>query len=262
MIFHIDRHASGAQGVVVVAVGIGGVPDCADFHLLFFLGDFAGRASLLLAVGLDYLRGGAGGEVSVFAFFEQCADYDFRTAPGLDTDEPAVVFEVGFAHGAELGFECVADSLGAAGFAGEIDTLEMRAGSGTAGIDHVGHGIGDDLPIFRIERDLDLIRTVGGGNDSGRQVLGIRNVRADQQAATGDGGNGARHLNGRSGNGALADANGNGFTGVPFLFVVADFPLFGRHDAGDFLRQVDAGALAQAEHRRVFGDAGDAEFFR
>ena len=45
---------------------------------------------------------------------------------------------------------------------------------------------------------------------------------------------------------ALADGDGDGLAGVPFLAEVADLPLAGGHDAFLLLRQVDAGLASQA----------------
>ncbi len=46
---------------------------------------------------------------------------------------------------------------------------------------------------------------------------------------------------------ALANADRNCFPGIPFLLKVADLPLFRRHDASHFLRQIDAGLLSQTQ---------------
>ena len=61
--------------------------------------------------------------------------------------------------------------------------------------------------------------------------------------ADGDAADGARELDRGHGEGALADGDGRRFSGIPFLAIVAEFPLGRRHGAGRFVGQIDAGCV-------------------
>ena len=72
----------------------------------------------------------------------------------------------------------------------------------------------------------------------------------------------ADQLDRSDGQRTLTNTDRDGFTGKPFLMVVAHFPFWRGHDTRGFIRQIDASLLSQAEHVRPFGDHVDAHFFR
>lgn len=118
--------------------------------------------ALLVDVGLDDLGCHASGKVAVFALLNQHGNYNLRIAPGGNTGKPAVVLELLTFTGFTLA-QFVTDNLGAACFSGEIDSLEMGAGSSSTRIHDACHGIGDGDPVLGIN-----------GNTSRRIVAGQR----------------------------------------------------------------------------------------
>src|SRR5262249_6579554 len=147
----------------ILAMLVGCAPHRANVDLVFLLRVLGRLPPLLFDVGLDHRGGGARGEVAVFTFLEQGAYDNFGIPSRLDAYEPPVVREV-FACRSQTRLQSVADGLRAPRLAGEIDALQMRTGSGSPGIDHARHGIGNDLPILWINRDLTPIRYAGGRN--------------------------------------------------------------------------------------------------
>src|SRR5208282_26850 len=239
---HINHEPASVQTVLVGAVGASGIPDCSDFHFLAALCDLGRLTALLLDEGLDHLSRYAGGKLAVFSAFEQYGDHDFRISSRSYSHEPGVVLVFGLAVSG-LGLERIAHGLRAPSLSGKIDSLQMRAARRTQGCGHIRHGIGDDLPVCGINRDFHLARCIRGGNDIRWQLRWIGHMRPHQQAAARNRANGTGQLNGSHGDGSLADADGNGLSGVPLLFKVAYLPFFGRHHSADFLRQVDTGLL-------------------
>ena len=112
---------------LVRLLGIALVPHRGNFRLLapvsVCLGDLRLASTLLLDVGLDDLRSGASGVVSVLAFFQQHSNHDLGIAPRRDADEPAIVLEV-LPFGAEPLLQIVGDGLRAARLAREVNALQ------------------------------------------------------------------------------------------------------------------------------------------
>src|SRR6266508_1304182 len=86
-------------------------------------------------------------------------------------------------------------------------------------------------------------------------------MRAPQHTAGSDTANCPHQLHRRGCDRSLANADGDGFARVPLLLEEFYLPFFRRHDAGHFLRQINAGPLAKAEGGCIFRDAADAEPF-
>src|SRR5262249_30766970 len=93
----------------------------------------------------------------------------------------------------------------------------------------------------------------------GGKILRKSNVRFDEHAATRDSADGPRQLDGCCRNRALTDAHRDGFTCIPLLLEVADFPLLRWHHARNFLWQIDAGPLAESHGSSPFRDLPDSE---
>src|SRR4051794_35911802 len=108
----------------------------------------SGRATFLLDVCLDHLSGEARSELTVLSTFEEHRDNNFRIAARRESYEPCVVFVFSTSQGfARL----VAHGLRAAGFAGELNALEMGAGCSSEGTGNIGHGAGDHVEILGID---------------------------------------------------------------------------------------------------------------
>ena len=75
----------------------------------------------------------------------QHGDDDVGIAARSHADEPGVGALVLLAQAGGAG--AVADDLGGAGFAGEVDAFQMDGGGGAGGLVVVGHGVGDGLPV-------------------------------------------------------------------------------------------------------------------
>ncbi len=244
-------------------VGIGRIgPEGADLDLLRLLRDeIVVEHALLVDVGGDDARGETAGELAMLSGFEEHANGDVGIAARSEADEPGVVFDgMGVA---EFGGEGVAHGLGAASLAGEIDAFEMRAGIGAGGCGDECHGVGDGLPNGRIHGNGGIAGTgIGlekGLTDFGPKLVGEDDMGAFERAARGDAGDGAHHLDGRGGDGALTDADRGDFAGIPLLMVVFHLPLGGGHGAGDFVGEVDAGFGAHSDQMSPLGDLVDAE---
>ena len=189
------------------------------------------------------------------------ADGDIGIAARGKADEPGVViYGMGVA---EFSGEGIAHGLSAAGLAGEIDAIKMGAVVGPDGCGNQGHGIGDGLPDGRIHGDGGIagagVGIEDGLADIGLELVGEDDVGTAENAAGGDAGDGAHHLDGRGGDGALADADGSDFAGIPLLVVVLHFPFGGRHGPGRFVGQVDAGSGTHADFVSPERDLIDAE---
>src|ERR1700722_3780381 len=108
--------------------------------------------ALLVHVSVDDLRGKLRGVVAPVSVLPQDRDDDVRIAPRGHADEPGVGYGAVALVGA--GERVVTDHLGGSGLAREVDPIEMRGVGGADGAaGHIGHGIGDDLPVLRGERD-------------------------------------------------------------------------------------------------------------
>ena len=93
-------------------------------------------------------------------------------------------------------------------------------------------------------------------------LTGEDDVGTMHNSAGGDAAESAGELDGRGGDGALADADGDDFAGVPLLVLGLELPGGGGHGAGDLVGEIDAGLLREAERGGVFGDGVDAEAVR
>src|SRR5207237_10848478 len=119
-----------------------------------------------------------------------------------------------------------------------------RAECRASQIDAVGHGICYRDPIPRIEINL-LYFSV---TISYFEVLPWKFVRkchmgTDQPATAGNGSDGASQLYRSGGDGTLSNAHRNHLSSKPFLLEELCLPLFGRHHATRFLRQINTGFL-------------------
>src|SRR5208282_402660 len=109
-----------ARAVSVSAAGIG--PYRADFGLIVVIARaryFGGLPALFLDVGLDDLRRGPGGEITVLPFFEQRAHDNFRISSRLHAHKPAIILEF-LATRAQLRLQRITDGLRAARFARKV----------------------------------------------------------------------------------------------------------------------------------------------
>ena len=104
------------------------------------------QSALFVDVGLDDLRGDLGGELAPFPVLEEDRDSDVWIPARRDAHEPGVGHSVMTLVGAGKGV--VADDLGGAGLAGEVDPLEVSDGGGAGGGDR-GHALGDGLPSWQ-----------------------------------------------------------------------------------------------------------------
>src|SRR5579871_5959232 len=163
---------------------------------------------------------------------------------------------------AHLRFEHVADRLGAAGLARQINALNLGECRRSHRADHLRHRIGDNLPVLGIDRNRDLIWYAGGLQYSGRQVRRVRDVGPDHVAPGRYRAKRSSQLNRGGRNRALTDTDRDGFAGKPLLLEVPDLPLFRWHDTADFLRKIDAGFLTEAQHGRVLRDAFNPQLLR
>src|SRR6266851_7823481 len=254
---HIDCEMPAADGIVLSW----SIPHRPYFHFASTLHDFGRLAALLLYVGLDDLRSDPSGKLPVLATFEQHRDHKLGIAPWGHTNEPGIVFEIGLAA-SELGLELVADGLRAARLPGKIDALQMRAARGSQRRGHIRHGIRDDLPVLGINRNLHFVGCVGSRHRVRRQLRRKGNMRAMHYSPAGDSTDRSRQLHRSHGHGALPNAYGNRFPGIPLLLEVADLPFFRGHHAADFLRKVDPGFLSESESGRILRNAPDAQPLR
>ena len=107
------------------------------------------------------------------------------------------------------------------------------------------------------------IAACGGGVGTGFQpralVDRLDQVRRDPGAAVRERRHVHRHRHRRHRDLPLPDADRDGFAGVPLLAGAGLLPLGRRHDAGDLVRQVDAGLHAEAEQRRPLVDPIDPQ---
>ncbi len=154
--------------------------------------------------------------------------------------------------------------LRGAGLAGEVDAFQVDGRSGAGGGGR-GHGFGDGLPVGGRNGD-DAIAGAGVGLVDGLEHLrwnfvGKDDVRALEGPAGGDSAERAGELQGRDGDGALADADRDHLAGVPLLMLRLELPGGGGHGAGDFVGKVDAGLLREPYRGGVPGDGVDAELF-
>src|ERR1700740_3400723 len=217
---HINEKVASLEAIVLVALVIGSAPDRSHVNLARVLGHFRRLATLLFYVCFDHLRGHAGGELAVFATFEQHADDELGIAARSDSNEPGIVLVIGLAEIAQLRFESVADGLRAAGFAAEIDALQMRAAGGAFRRSDLCHGVGDQFPILRIDGNAHFVLWRRGRLDAGRKIGGKGYVRPMQQTIAGNASNRAGQLNGSRRDCALSDADGDRFPGIPLLLYV------------------------------------------
>ncbi len=159
----------------------------------------------------------------------------------------------------------MAHHLGGAGFAGEVDAFQMRGAGGVVegGHCHLCHAVGDDLPVFGIDGNVDFARTgigvLQGATKIFGQLIGEDRVRADKMTSGGDAADDASELDRRGFDGALADGNVERLIGVPAVVIGLHQPLRGWHQAGLLAGQIDAGFFSVAEFFRVLGDAVDAK---
>src|SRR5664279_3747290 len=138
----------------------------------------------------------------------------------------------------------------------------MSAASRPDRRDDIRQGIGNDDPVFLVERNLHLIGIVCHLLESWRELIGKCYVRTHQHSAAGNGADRSRKLNRRGSHSALTDTYRDGLARIPLLLKVLDLPFFRRHHAGNFLGQVNTGLLSQPEHGGVFCDAGDTQLLR
>src|SRR6185312_770023 len=74
--------------------------------------------------------------------------------------------------------------------------------------------------------------------------------------------NRARHLYRRCRDCTLANADGNRFSSEPLLVEVFELPLFRRHHAINFLRQINPALLPKSESGGPLRNLSDPEFLR
>src|SRR5271166_6827462 len=162
---------------LVGLLGVGVMPHGGNFRLLagrcFVLRYLRLLSALLLDVGLDHLRGGASGIVSMLAFFEQHGNHDLRISPWRDPNEPSIVLEV-LSFGAEPLLQVVGDRLRAARFSREVDALQGGAGRCAHRRDHLCQSVGDQHPVVFIETHVHLIAVIRHLFEAGRELIGER----------------------------------------------------------------------------------------
>src|SRR5262249_1664142 len=161
---------------------------------------------LLVVVSLDDVANhGAGGFPAVlFAFLDQNGAADFRVAPGGIPHKPGVVFE--FFLLTEFRARAVTNDLRCTGFAAQFDAGESELAAGAAGL--------IDDPIHAVRDALDGV--LGKSEALVGNVFGVfQQVRLLEVAAGGEASDDAGELYRSGGDGALADCDGDGFTGIP-----------------------------------------------
>src|ERR1700694_1264369 len=223
-------------GIIFMVVGVGcaGVsfwagfrgfrtaPDARDRNRsgIGFVAEQSGivmKAALLVHVRLNDLRSNARGKIAMFALLDQHGDHDFRIAPGSDTGEPAIVLKLLAASTLALA-QRIADDLGAARLSGKINSLQVGAVGRSYRTDYAGHSVCNGDPVLRIQRDMgSRIASAGRLLKWRSQLIRSHNMGAVKRPGHGDSPDGVRQLNGGSRYRSLANAHGDGFTGIPFL---------------------------------------------
>src|SRR6185369_5531484 len=95
-----------------------------------------------------------------------------------------------------------------------------------------------------------------------RQLSWVHHVRNYHTSIHRDGADCAHQLHRCNSNCALTNAYRYCLSCKPLLLEVADLPLFRRHHAAHFVRQVNSALLSQAKCCGILCDAVDAKFFR
>src|SRR5579863_1937649 len=117
----------GVWQVGIWIIWISRIPNRSNIDLAAALRYFAGLTAFFFDISFDHLRDCARGEVSVLALFEKRANHNFRISARLDAHKPTVIFKFRFAFRAKPCLRGVADGLGAARLAREVDALQVRA---------------------------------------------------------------------------------------------------------------------------------------
>ena len=142
----------------------------------------------------------------MFPGLHERADYDVRVPARRNPHKPGIVFDlVGLASARQ---KLVARSLGASGFAGKIDPLEMSAGISPTRIEHFDHGICNGLPILGIDRkrlvSASRIRIEHRLLVIGWDLIGKDHMWPHERTARGNAGDRPHHLHRGRRNRALA----------------------------------------------------------
>ena len=208
-------------------------------------------AIFLVVIGFNDIANDRTGRLTTVlaAFLNKNRDDDFRIALGGITDEPGVIFKLFLFAEAVAGV--VADDLCSAGFSAEFDAGELELAAGAARfVHHAIHTVGDFFDgVF------------GKGEFLFGDILGVfEHVRLLENSSGGNASDKMGELYGSGGDGALADGDGYGLTGIPFAVEDALDPLFGRHEASFFRRKIDARFVTDAQFIAVVGEAIDAKF--
>src|SRR5262249_10909152 len=145
----------------------------------------APNLALLLDKSADDLRGHASRQLAVFTALEENGHHDFRVAARRDTDEPAIIF-VFVSLSLSLS-EFVTHDLGASGFSGKINSLQVRAAGGSNWVHHFGHCVRNRLPTLGIDGNVsDLLIAKRDFFILRRKIIRKRNMRTNQLAVAGD----------------------------------------------------------------------------
>src|SRR5690242_2523797 len=206
------------------------------------------EADFLVEVGLQHVANDGRGPGSFGAAFPQRSDDDFGSFLGGESDEPGVIL-----HGLP-GLGAFQDGVGGelrgSGFAANLEAGDARASPGAAFVDDAVEAVNHLLNVVFVK-----LRYPGSW-----QILSVlQQVRAVPFAADGDAADVGGKLNGSNRGGALADGDRDRFTGIPFFAIVTDLPFRRRDDAFGFMRQIDAGFVAEADHFGELGDTIDAQ---
>ena len=183
------------------------------------------------------------------AVFDNDRQGDFRRFGWGESDEQRMVADVcGKVFGIRS-FFAVVDHLCGSGFS--CDAV-CRASPGTPGgsilgVDHIHHGVRDQLPPGGIGEGhaAELLRRVL--DDLTVLLIGAQQARFHADAAGGQRCGCCGELQGRQQQVALADAHDDGFAGVPGLAVGLSLPCFVGKQPGLLSGQVDLLGLAKPE---------------
>ena len=194
------------------------------------------KAPLLIDKGFNHLRRQVRGACTPAAMLPEHRDDDIWVAPRSHADKPGIgtaILVLGYGRRAKG----VVQYLRGAGFPRKINAFQMRC-MGRAGAGRrFRHAVGDDLPGGRIKVHLSGARTGIGLQHGllvlGRQLVWENHMRPLEDAARSDAADGARELDRRQRDRALADPDRDRLARIPLAVIVLHRPLFTRHGAGD-----------------------------
>src|SRR5579885_1082865 len=170
---------------------------------------------LLLYIRLDHLRGETSRQLGVLAALKQNADHYVRVAARSESNEPSVLRE--FVTVFVLRAEGKRNDLSRSRFTGDIDSRHVRRGRGTFRQQDTRHRVGDEIPSVWIDREALHVGEVSRFHETGRQVIGVGYMGDHHTAAHRDCTDRAQELYRGYRNGALTDADRDGFPGEPLL---------------------------------------------